>query len=126
MGVAPPPPVAPPRAPASFRAVRLQRWLFQLGGWLEPGQEGVVLCPEADGLPGDFVRTLRLRRWIFELGGRLEPGQEGVVLRPEADGLPRVRAIRLRCWIPPLHALFGGVFVSTDDRLLLQELPQML
>merc|ERR1712037_73720 len=68
----------------------------QLGGWLEPGQEGVVLCPEADGLPGDFVRTLRLRRWVFELGGRLEPGQEGVVLHQEADGLPRVRAIRLR------------------------------
>merc|ERR1712083_978206 len=66
------------------------------GGWLEPGQEGVVLCPEADGLPGDFVRTLRLRRWVFELGGRLEPGQEGVVLCPEADGLPRVRALRLR------------------------------
>merc|ERR1712032_1604264 len=28
--------------------------------------------------------------------------------------------------IPPLHALFGGVLVSTEDRLLLQERPQRL
>merc|ERR1712210_297669 len=64
-----------------------QRWLFQLGGWLEPGQEGVVLCPEADGLPGDFVRTLRLRRWVFELGGWMECRQEGVVLHQQEDGV---------------------------------------
>merc|ERR1712087_396799 len=38
----------------------------------------------------------------------------------------RHQRVRLRCWIPPLHALFGGVLVSTEDRLLLQELPQGL
>merc|ERR1711920_620867 len=44
-------------------------------------------CPEADGLPGDFVRTLRLRRWVFELGGWMECRQEGVVLHQQEDGV---------------------------------------
>merc|ERR1712032_543335 len=38
----------------------------------------------------------------------------------------RHQRVRLRCWVPLLHALFGGVLVSTEDRLLLQELPQGL
>merc|ERR1712060_845583 len=44
-------------------------------------------CPEADGLPGDFVRALRLRRWVFELGGWMECRQEGVVLHQQEDGV---------------------------------------
>merc|ERR1712032_445110 len=36
----------------------------------------------------------------------------------------RHQRVRLRCWVPPLHALLDGVLVSTEDQLLLQELPQ--
>merc|ERR1711920_643796 len=65
----------------------------------------------------------------------LQDRKQGLPLRaatplgPAAFGAAtraRHQRVRLRCRIPPLHALFGGVLVSTEDRLLLQELPQGL
>merc|ERR1712222_212037 len=103
--------------PGDFvRTLRLRRWVFELGGRLEPGQEGVVLRPEADGLP--CVRAIRLRRRLFQLVGWLECRQEGVVLHQQEDGV-QGEAWRLSIPRPildtTLHALFGAVWVSTDD-----------